>query len=480
MHGQITVQLKVGIPPVVNIGDTLSSTMMIDTTGDLTPANNIAILRSPITGSFDPNGKTESNGGSISQEYAGKNKYLSYTVFFQNTGTDTAFNITVRDTLSDKLIPSSLEMIGSSHPYQLSIRNGNQLVWTFTNILLPDSIHNEQASHGYLSYRVKPKNTLIPGDNIINSAGIYFDYNLPVQTNAQITHVVEQVAPPPVLPFPPAPAVSGLASSYCIKRDVQKLTITNIQPPADSVTVSARLDNTTLQVGTGNTISFMPAALSPGQHSMIVVFSNSTGSDTTRLNFGIVPASTPVIGLGSNVSNVTGSSGDVIITATNVAGGGSDPSFTFAKDSSFTQLFQAESTLNTLTLAASDLQPGSNQIYARMRTSDTCYTIQTVRDSLIITRNVTTGLTDVDYPNQVINASPNPFYDHLTITGLQTTKAYTLQLLNNSGQELIRQRVMQNPNITLNTPLLSTGIYLLRIYDETKNRLIGTVRLSVL
>jgi hypothetical protein len=86
-------------------------------------------------------------------------------------------------------------MIGSSHRYRLQITEGNKLAFEFRNILLPDSNINEPASHGYIAYRIKPKNTVITGDVILNSAGIFFDYNLPVQTNTEQTVVMATALP---------------------------------------------------------------------------------------------------------------------------------------------------------------------------------------------------------------------------------------------------------------------------------------------
>jgi hypothetical protein len=51
--------------------------------------------------------------------------------------------------------------------------------------------------------------------NISNSASIYFDYNLPVRTNTQMTIL----KPEP----PPSPVVTGLLTNYCSSSGVQKV-----------------------------------------------------------------------------------------------------------------------------------------------------------------------------------------------------------------------------------------------------------------
>ena len=67
--------------------------------------------------------------------------------------------------------------------------------------MLPDSNVNELASHGFLRFRVKPVNGLVIGDVIKNTAAIYFDYNLPVYTNTEMTTVVAETFPLKLLTF---------------------------------------------------------------------------------------------------------------------------------------------------------------------------------------------------------------------------------------------------------------------------------------
>ena len=48
---------------------------------------------------------------------------------------------------------------------------------------------NEKKSHGFVSFKVKPKPTLINGNTVDNKAFIYFDYNSPIVTNTAITQI---------------------------------------------------------------------------------------------------------------------------------------------------------------------------------------------------------------------------------------------------------------------------------------------------
>ncbi|MBC7947007.1 MAG: hypothetical protein H7Y42_03940, partial [Chitinophagaceae bacterium] len=113
-------------------------------------------------------------------------------VRFQNMGTDTAFFIHIRDTLDAKLDWSTFQMVAASHPYKLTIDDGNRLDWEFPGIELVHSSLNEPASHGFVAYRIKVNTDLVIGDVVENTASIYFDFNLPVVTNETLTEVMAE------------------------------------------------------------------------------------------------------------------------------------------------------------------------------------------------------------------------------------------------------------------------------------------------
>jgi len=190
----IRIDMTVGGTNPVVIGNTLLSYLFIDEEGDVHPENNRDSILQPVTGSFDPNDKSEIHGDYIALREVETGKYLEYSIRFQNTGNDTAFTIMVRDTLQSMLDAASFEMISASHPYTLTIKEGKQLAWRFDDILLVDSSRNEPASHGYITYRIRAKNDLAIGNIISNTASIYFDFNAPVRTNTQKTLVVKSTA----------------------------------------------------------------------------------------------------------------------------------------------------------------------------------------------------------------------------------------------------------------------------------------------
>jgi uncharacterized repeat protein (TIGR01451 family) len=136
-----------------------------------------------IVGAYDPNDKAGAPIGYKTQRYIGQNQDIEYLVRFQNTGTDTAFTVVIRDTISEKLDISSIEFGASSHAYDAEIYGKGILKFTFNNILLVDSFKNEPKSHGFVQYRIKQQKDLAVGSQIFNTAYIYFDFNEPVITN---------------------------------------------------------------------------------------------------------------------------------------------------------------------------------------------------------------------------------------------------------------------------------------------------------
>ena len=185
--GNIKFYLKLDPIPLLNIHDSLTSIAYIDSTGDASSSDNKVLLRQIVVGSFDPNDKLESHGGFITPDEMISEKYLTYTIRFQNNGNETANMIVIRDTLDNKLDNSTVEMAACSHPYQFNIQNGKYLSWTFNNINLPDSLSSDSLSKGYITYKVMPLPGFKTGDTIRNTASIYFDFNPPLATNTQLT-----------------------------------------------------------------------------------------------------------------------------------------------------------------------------------------------------------------------------------------------------------------------------------------------------
>jgi uncharacterized repeat protein (TIGR01451 family) len=137
----------------------------------------------PNIGSYDPNVKIADPPGIGSEHFIVAGTELTYNIRFQNTGTDTAFNVVVRDTLADKFDLSTLQPGAGSHHYTMDFYGPRVLKFEFDNIKLPPMGTNELGSIGFFQFKVKLKDDLPALDRIENQASVYFDYNEPVATN---------------------------------------------------------------------------------------------------------------------------------------------------------------------------------------------------------------------------------------------------------------------------------------------------------
>ncbi len=143
------------------------------------------------TGSFDPNDKQGFPKGVGAEHFIPRDEEIEYLIRFQNTGTDTAFTVMIRDTISALFDLSTLRTGASSHPYQFSLSGQGVAQFFFQNIMLPDSNVNEAASHGFVKFTISPKTGLPDNTQLENQAGIYFDFNEPVITNRTLHTIGE-------------------------------------------------------------------------------------------------------------------------------------------------------------------------------------------------------------------------------------------------------------------------------------------------
>jgi len=136
-----------------------------------------------IRGAFDPNDKRAFPLSGSDDYVIEPNTMLKYQIRFQNTGSDTAFNVFIEDVISEHLDLSTFRVGSASHNYQIEIDENRKLVARFPNIMLPDSNVNLAGSNGYINYYINQFPNLNNGTVIENSAGIFFDFNEPVLTN---------------------------------------------------------------------------------------------------------------------------------------------------------------------------------------------------------------------------------------------------------------------------------------------------------
>lgn len=151
-------------------------------------ADNFDTVSAVVVGSYDPNEKYVATTNLNPLGYLTDSSTLNYEIHFQNTGTDTAFKVVVVDTLDSDLDMTTFKMIQTTAKYDIAFLESQAIKWTFDNILLPDSGTNMLKSMGFIKYSIRPKNGLLKGTSIRNSASIYFDFNSPVKTNTTVNY----------------------------------------------------------------------------------------------------------------------------------------------------------------------------------------------------------------------------------------------------------------------------------------------------
>jgi uncharacterized repeat protein (TIGR01451 family) len=176
------IQYTLNVPSTwITTGDTAASSFSVSPLlGDADITNNNCQRTDTITGSFDPNEISVAPGGVVVS-----GTKLTYTINFENTGNDTAFNIYVMDTLSDNVDPMSMNIVAASATMNTSkytMGGHTTIKFDFPDINLPDSSHHNQCD-GMFTFTVNVKNGLPDGTTIFNHAGIFFDYNPVVMTN---------------------------------------------------------------------------------------------------------------------------------------------------------------------------------------------------------------------------------------------------------------------------------------------------------
>ncbi len=178
----INVTLDTAVGAILVIHDTICSAASISPSGgDIYPANNNVTQCDLLRNGWDPNDKFVSPAGDILP-----GTRLTYHINFENLGNDTAFFVSILDTLSEYLDVKSLEMISSSHKmfyHIIDTPTGKNIIrFVFEDIKLPDS-NSRAYNKGFVRFSIKTNNSLAYYTQIKNRAGIYFDTNPVVLTN---------------------------------------------------------------------------------------------------------------------------------------------------------------------------------------------------------------------------------------------------------------------------------------------------------
>lgn len=221
------IHLIYEMPGVDELGEIIDFAVNIETNEGY--AGHKDILSSELICAYDPNDKLNTPSGYEKENYTLFGDTLEYTIRFQNTGNDTAFNVEIRDELSDLLNLSTFQTIASSHDVETQIDIESRVAtFKFADIYLADSFVNEPASHGFVKYQILGNSGLNEESKIENTASIYFDENPPIVTNTVNNTMVSVLPALPVLSANPNELDFGEVSLNATNILAQSLTIANL------------------------------------------------------------------------------------------------------------------------------------------------------------------------------------------------------------------------------------------------------------
>jgi uncharacterized repeat protein (TIGR01451 family) len=151
---------------------------------DANASNNSLTECIRIVNSWDPNGKEVSPKDTF---YTGD--WLTYGIHFQNTGSDTAYTVIIKDTLDANIDAVSFQYLASSHHAVIQL-DGSAMTFTFPQDKPRRQRDRSPLSEGWIQYRVKAKPNLSGGTQTQITASIYFDRNPAVVTNTTTNTLV--------------------------------------------------------------------------------------------------------------------------------------------------------------------------------------------------------------------------------------------------------------------------------------------------
>ena len=164
--------------------------------GDFYPDNNTLTYCFSVAGVAASNFKEVYPAGKIDSA----NQWLTYTIRFSNTGSDTAKNLMITDTLDPNLNVSSFDLLNASAK-NITRLTGNVAQFNFPNINLPPaSVSGDSAASGFVQYRIQTLNNMAGGTLISNTANIYFNLANPVTTNTVTDTVVRSTVSVQAIP----------------------------------------------------------------------------------------------------------------------------------------------------------------------------------------------------------------------------------------------------------------------------------------
>ena len=298
--------------------------------------------------SSDPNDCTVTPKGCGPEGLIQRDQALTYQIQFQNEGGGPAHVVVLQDVLDEDLDLDTLEILSSSHPYFLE-RNGRELLWIFPDIELAPQGLDEEASRGFVRFRIRPRADAPAGTVINNSAAIYFDFNDAVVTLTTINTITEDPVPVAAFTVVPQPGsanavfdflyTGGTANAQfqwnfgpaAIPSTSSQMNPTGVMfttPGPHLVGLEVRLGDCAAEPAVQSVTVGPPtiqcpgdiiATTDPGQCSAVVTFTATAGNDRPGVTIVCSPASGSAFSKGTTT---------VHCTATDAAGNTASCSFT--------------------------------------------------------------------------------------------------------------------------------------------------------
>lgn len=200
----IAITDSIGLEAVT--GQTLHLAAHVHAPGeDMDRSNNTYREDITVVGAIDPNDIIVSPQGEGREGFIEKDQVLTYTIRFENVGTWPATYVFIDNTIPVNLDPASFTMISSSHPSTFRLHADGLLEIAYININLPPAEVDSIGANGYFKYSIRPKSDINPGDRILNTAEIVFDFEAPIITNTTVHTIyrtADQIQPPHIYPNP--------------------------------------------------------------------------------------------------------------------------------------------------------------------------------------------------------------------------------------------------------------------------------------
>jgi hypothetical protein len=191
-----TIRISFDIPSNVLPGTELQDTAqgLIMGAADVNPENNKKYDSTTVYSLAPANYKTVSIAMLTPEDAV--DTTLEYSIYFQNSGAETAEDIEVFDTLSGYLTATDFEILSVSHANIFELTNEEKdpshpliLHWTFNGINMPPVSADPLNSYGYITFKSKLLPTPL-GAEITNRAALVFSNQAAITfTNTVITSI---------------------------------------------------------------------------------------------------------------------------------------------------------------------------------------------------------------------------------------------------------------------------------------------------